>query len=103
MKRLYILAMVVGTVIPWLYFGDFFASEGLNLSLFVSRALVNNVSSGTTADLLLSILVFWVWSFFDARTLGIKRWWLVLPAVFTVGLSLALPLYLYLREDARGK
>ncbi len=103
MKRFYALAMVVGTVIPWLYFGDFFASEGLNLSLFVSRALVNNVSSGTTADLLLSILVFWVWSFFDARALGIKRWWLVLPAVFTVGLSLALPLYLYLREDARGK
>ena len=35
-----------------------------------------------------------------ARTQNIQRWWLVLPASFTVGLSLALPLYLYLRDDA---
>lgn len=36
--------------------------------------------------------------FFDSRTLGVAHWWLVLPAGFCVGLSLALPLYLYFRE-----
>jgi hypothetical protein len=38
----------------------------------------------------------------DARRLGVRRWWLVLPAAFLVGLSLALPLYLYLRHDYQG-
>lgn len=44
------------------------------------------------------MLVFWVWSFVDARTHHVKQWWLVIPAGFNVGLSLALPLYLFLRE-----
>jgi hypothetical protein len=51
-------------------------------------------------DLLLSIKIFWFWSFFDARERGIKRWWLVLLAASFVGLSLALPLYL--REGAHA-
>jgi hypothetical protein len=49
---------------------------------------------------LISLLVFWVWSYTDSRARGVRRWWLVIPASFAVGLSLTLPLYLYLREDA---
>jgi hypothetical protein len=99
MKLFYLIAMVVGTVIPWFYFAGFFDQEGLNLPLFVQNAFVNDVSSGATADLLISILVFWVWSYVDARQKGIKLWWLVIPAVLLVGLSLALPLYLYFRSE----
>ena len=44
------------------------------------------------------IVVFLIWSWRDARARGVARWWLVLPATCLVGLSLSLPLYLYLRE-----
>ncbi|MEM7348941.1 MAG: DUF2834 domain-containing protein, partial [Chloroflexota bacterium] len=44
-------------------------------------------------------VVFWVWAYIDATEKHIKNWWLVFPAGFTVGLSLALPLYLYLRSE----
>lgn len=99
MKTFYLLMMGIGTVVPWLFFGYFFATSGFEVVLFLTNLFGNGASGGFASDLLISILIFWVWSFFDSRKLGIERWWLVLPAGFCVGLSLALPLYLYLREE----
>lgn len=98
MKSFYLVAMVVGTLVPWLFFGSFFAAYGVDPLGFVRALFANGAAAGFSADVLISLVVFWVWSFVDARRTGIRRWWLVLPASGTVGLSLALPLYLYLRE-----
>jgi hypothetical protein len=100
-KNFYLLAAIVGTIVPWFYFAQFIAVEGLNLPLFISSLFVNNVASGFTTDLLISSAVLWVWSFADARERGIRNWWLILPANVLVGLSLALPLYLWMREGNR--
>lgn len=99
MKAFYLVMMVVGTVVPWLFFGSFFAANGFDLVAFVSGLFANGAAGGFSTDILISFFVFWVWSFFDARKNDIPNWWLVLPAGCFVGLSLALPLYLYLRED----
>ncbi len=97
--RMFYLAMaVIGTVVPWLLFGSFFARHGPDVPLFVRSLFVNGAAGGFSADVLISIIVFWVWSWRDAARHGVARWWLVLPASALVGLSLALPLYLYLRE-----
>ncbi len=98
-RHFYLAMAVAGTLIPWAFFGAFFAQNGLNIPLFLHSLFVNGPAAGFSADVLLSILVFWVWSWRDARKLQIRRWWLVLPASFLVGLSLSLPLYLWLRED----
>lgn len=89
---------IVGTLIPWLFFGAFFSVEGLNVPFFVQSLFVNGAAAGFSADVLITIIVFWVWSWNDAAKNGVATWWLVLPASFCVGLSLAFPLYLYLRE-----
>ena len=70
------------------------------MPLFVRSLFANGAAGGFSADVLISIVVFWVWAYADAQQNNIRRWWLVLPAGLTVGLSLALPLYLYLRHDA---
>ena len=98
LKTFYLAMSVVGTVIPWVFFSRFFVENGLDVPFFLQSLFSNGASGGFSADLLISIFVFWIWSFADARQLGVKRWWLVLPTSFTVGLSCALPLYLYLRE-----
>lgn len=99
MKGFYLTMMVVGTVAPWLGFGAFFAERGLDIVAFAQGLFANGAAAGFAVDVLLSILIFLVWSRRDARTQGVNMWWLVLPASFAVGLSLALPLYLYLRES----
>lgn len=98
MRWFYLVMMVVGTVVPWALFGGFFAAEGLDVPLFVRSLFPNGAAAGFTADVLLSIAVFLVWSWSDAQRVGVRRWWLVLLATCLVGLSLSLPLYLYLRE-----
>ena len=99
-KRFYLFGAIAGTVIPWWFFGNFIVAEGLNIPLFVSKLFASNPAAGFSADVLISAVVFWVWSYRDAQQHQVKRWWLLVPSTLTVGLSLALPLYLYLREDA---
>jgi hypothetical protein len=101
LEPFYLICALVGTVIPWWFFASFFASEGLNVPAFIGGLFSNGAAGGFAADVLISIAVFWVWSFYDARELKIGRWWLVLPSAALVGLSLALPLYLYLRAQAK--
>ena len=100
MKKLYIAAMLLGTCIPWLFFGKFFSVNGLAPLVFTQSLFTTLPASGFTVDLLLSILVFAIWSYRDAQQHRVKKWWCVIPATCTVGLSLALPLYLYLRHDS---
>ncbi|MGW8704437.1 DUF2834 domain-containing protein [Brevundimonas sp. NPDC055814] len=97
-KNFYLAMAVVGTVIPWLFFGSFFGTHGPDIPLFLQSLFANGAAGGFSADALITIVIFWVWSWRDARANKVGRWWLVLPASFFVGLSLALPLYLHLRE-----
>lgn len=101
MKRIYAALAVIGTIVPWIYFGTYFADSGRQTfgdALFGSPLMV-----GFVADLSISIVAWLIWSFRDARTNGIRNWWLVPAASLTVGLSLSLPLYLYLREPVTPK
>lgn len=102
LKTFYLIGAIAGTLIPWGFFASFIAAEGLDIPLFISSLFVNGPAGGFSADVLISAIVFLVWSYTDSREHGIKRWWLMIPAVFTVGLSLALPLYLYLRQESRA-
>jgi len=49
-------------------------------------------------DLLVSVIVFWFFMFTEARKLQMKNAWVYLLATLLVGLSFALPLFLYFRE-----
>ncbi len=99
LKTFYLLAAALGTAVPWLFFGGFFAANGIDIAAFAAGLFANGAAGGFTVDVLISMLVFWLWSYRDARQHGVAAWWLVLPAGLCVGLSLALPLYLYLRHD----
>ena len=84
---------------PWWFFTSYFAISGIEATGIVQSLFANGAAGGFVADVLISILVFWFWSWNDAKHHKIKYWWLVLPAGFFVGLSLAMPLYFFLRES----
>jgi len=97
-QRFYLAVAVVGAIIAWLFFGSYFASHGPDIVGFVAALFVNGPGSGFASDLLMSIGLFWIWSFVDARRHGVPHWWIVLPTASFVGLILAMPLYFFLRE-----
>lgn len=100
-KQFYLVACVVGTIIPWTFFGHWFITFGVDLPAFISDWFVNSSAGGAVADLIITGTVFLLWSFFEGRQLGVKGWIWVIPATFLVGVSLGLPLYLYMRELAK--
>ena len=99
-KKLYLLLAVGGAVVPYLFFIQYFADAGLSLTGFVSALFVNGAAGGFTADVLISSLVFWI--FMLTRHGGGKGpkplWFIVIN--LTIGLSCALPAYLYANEDS---
>ena len=92
MKNLYLILAIVGAVVPYLFFFQFFAEMGVDLPAFVAALFANGAAGGFTADLLITSLVFWIYIF--NRKGGPVAWPFVLLNL-TIGLSCALPAYLY--------
>lgn len=99
-KPIYLLGAILGTVIPYTFLFQFLQQNGFDLSLFVQQAFANPVATLFVLDLFISSFVFWVYLFGEGRRLAMRHLWLYVLLNLLVGLSLALPLFLYFREDA---
>lgn len=96
MKKLYLVLTILGAVVPYIFLLRHFGAAGLDVGAFLGGAFANPVAGGLSADLLISSVVFWVW--LVARRASTL--WLYVVVNLTIGLSCALPLYLY-RTAAR--
>lgn len=97
-KQVYGVLCVLGLVVPYYFFLRFVAEHGLRLSLLVSRLFADPISAFFAADVIVSSLVLWVFMYQETRKRSIKLWWICIIANLAVGVSLALPLFLLLRE-----
>jgi hypothetical protein len=101
-KNIYLVLVLLGLLIPYYFLFKFLGSNGLNISLLVQQLFANNISTFFATDLVIAILVFWIYMFTEANKLQMKNSWLYLLASLLVGLSFALPLFLYFRERKLG-
>ena len=99
-KRIYILLCFAGAILPYWQFVPWLSQNGLNVSLFFEQLFANRISAFFATDVFVSAAVVFVFIAFERSRLGAK-WWLPAVAVLTVGVSLGLPLLLYLLEDDR--
>ena len=99
-KNVYVGLCVFGVVLPYWQFLPWAAQNGLNLSLFVQQLFANRIGAFFGMDVLVSAVALLVFVRFENSRTRIPGRWLPLIAVLTVGVSLALPLFLYLRERA---
>src|SRR6267142_611711 len=96
-KSIYLLLCVAGAVLPYWQFIPWVLDNGLNMSLLLNQLFVNRVSAFFATDVIVSAVVVFVFVMFERSRLD-NKWWLPVLAVLTVGVSLGLPLALYLRE-----
>ena len=99
-KNVYLGLCVLGVVLPYWQFLPWAAQNGLNLALFVQQLFANRIGAFFGMDVLVSAVALLVFVRFENSRTRIPGRWLPLIAVLTVGVSLALPLFLYLRERA---
>jgi hypothetical protein len=104
-RAAYLFLCIAGTVLPYSQFLPFLAEHGLDLKLFVEQLFANRIAAFFGLDVIVSSLVLWVLVFVDGRRSGVRNLWAPIAASLAVGVSLGLPLFLYLREGAleRGR
>lgn len=101
MKNLYLILAVVGAVVPYVFFFRHFDEQGYGLSSFVQALFSSPAAGGFTADLLISSPVFWIAMFRQRRLGEAPPPWPFIVLNLLIGLSCALPAYLFARERQR--
>jgi len=97
-KTIYFVLCFIGAILPYWQFVPWVLHNGMNLPLFVHELFVNRISAFFGMDVLVSAVVLVAFMRVESRRLKIPRRWLPVLAVLTVGVSLGLPMFLYMRE-----
>jgi hypothetical protein len=103
MRRLYAILAAIGLILPYATFGWFLSVYGFNLPLIFSQLFGNQVLLAFAVDLTISIVVFWIYLYRECRRYQIGYWWLFVLASIVIGLSFALPAFLYVREPRMAR
>lgn len=98
-KNLYLRLAILGAIIPYLFFFQFIQIEGFNLPLFIDSLFVNGAAGGFSADLFFTSFVFWFFMYREHKLFNGPKPGLFILLNLGIGLSCALPAYLYARES----
>ena len=102
LQQLYFGLCVAGTALPCWQFLPFIREHGLDMPLFFRQLFATPVSGFFAMDVIVSSVVLWVFVLAEGRRAGVKHLWAPLAANLAIGVSLGLPLFLYLRERHRS-
>jgi len=100
-KHVYFGLCIVGTVMPVAALLPFLRSHGLDVGEFVDQLFGTPVSSFFGWDVIVSSVVLWAFVLLEGRRYAMARLWAPITANLLVGVSLGLPLFLYMRELRR--
>ena len=98
LRRLYLIGCILGAAVPLSPFIPWLLNHGLDIFLFAEQPSVNAISRFFALDVVISALVLTLFIVYESRRLQVNRAWLAILATFCVGVSLGLPLFLYLRQ-----
>ena len=99
LRYLYLVFAVLGLILPYSQFIPWIAEHhALNMPLFLHDLFANRISAFFAMDVVVSAIVLIVFVRAEGKRLGMRMLWLPVVSVFVVGVSLGLPLFLYLRQ-----
>jgi len=99
-KTVYLVLCVAGVVLPYWQFLPWLAANGINGPLFFQQLFANRIGGFFAMDVIVSAIALMTFTRVEKNRLPGSVRWLTLAAILCVGVSLALPLFLYLRERA---
>jgi hypothetical protein len=97
-KSLYLVLCVFGFALPYSQFIPWVIEHGLDVHLFVRQLFENHIGGFFGLDVLVSAITLIGFIRAEGARPKMSRLWLPVASVLLVGVSLGLPLFLYLRE-----
>jgi hypothetical protein len=98
-KNIYLFLAALGAALPYSQFVPWVMENGLQLGLLVRQLFANRVGGFFGLDVLVSAVVLVRFVRVEGKRLRVRHLWLPIVGLCTVGVSFALPLFLYLRES----
>lgn len=97
-RHFYLVCCVLGLLLPYSQFVPWLFEHGLNLGLFFRELFANRISAFFATDAVVSAIVLIWFIRSEGERLRVRLLWLPTVGTLFVGVSFALPLFLFLRE-----
>jgi hypothetical protein len=100
LRHLYLVFCLLGLLLPYSQFVPWIIEHhALNMPLFMRDLFANRISAFFALDVIVSAIVLLVFIQSEGRRLRVRLLWLPMLGTVFVGVSLGLPLFLYLRQS----
>ena len=99
-KTVYAVLCVLGAAIPMFELAPWVMEHGLNLRLMVAELFSTRIGAFFGLDVIVSAVVVFIFVWVERQRM--RAWWVPIVATCAVGVSLGLPLAMYLREVGRA-
>ena len=100
MKLIYLLLSALGIALPYAAFGPWLLEHGLAINLLAQQIVDSPVAAFAWGDVLVSGAALLAFMAHENQTRPVRYAWLPIVGLLCVGVSLALPLYLLMREGS---
>jgi Protein of unknown function DUF2834 len=99
LRYLYLVLALIGLILPYSQFLPWIMEHhAINIPLFIHDMFANRISAFFAMDVIVSAIVLIVFILDEGRRMEMRTLWLPVIATLLVGVSLGLPLFLYLRQ-----
>ncbi len=99
-KHVYLFLCFLGTVLPYSQFILWISDNGLDVPLLFEQITNSRIAAFGWLDVVISAIVLFVFMFTEGVERRVAKLWLPVAGTLVVGVSLGLPLFLYLVEVA---
>ena len=98
LRHVYLALGLLGLALPYWKLVPWIIDHGLNLTLLGQELFATRIGAFFGLDVVVSAIVLFVFIATEGRRLAMSLLWLPIVATLLVGVSLGLPLFLYLRQ-----
>lgn len=98
LRHAYLALCLLGLALPYWKLVPWLLDHGLNLTFLFQELFATRIGAFFGLDVVVSALALFVFIFAEGRRLSLSLLWLPVLTTLIVGVSLGLPLFLYLRQ-----
>jgi hypothetical protein len=99
-QRVLLALTILGFLVPNTMVVAYLVDSGGDVGGYLDHWFESLPAAQLLADLVIAFVAFGLWAAWEGRRLGMRTWWVPIPASLLVGLCFGLPLFLLLRERA---
>ena len=88
----------MGIVLPFWQFFSWISGNGLAINALIAEIVNSSISSFARLDVIVSAIVLIWFIIYEGTRIKMKKLWMPIIGTCSVGVSLGLPLFLFLQE-----